>query len=197
MAFRTTARGVNAPGLAVPRVERRRHVERSHSLPARSTFERRQLGRGDELVDGHRRHARRATGCAALPQRTVCHPRAANPWLGRLEGIARAQGRRIAARRRWPCMAAAKRGIRTNPTWGAGPGEDPELHASCLPFIRDHDVSLLVWDMMDAAPNGYDDIAWSVHGVIFAYGVWPGRQCPARAARRRLRRRKPLQEFSC
>ena len=31
-------------------------------------------------------------------------------------------------------------------------------------------MSLLGWDMMDASPNEYD-IGWSVHGVIFAYGV--------------------------
>ena len=54
-------------------------------------------------------------------------------------------------------------------TWGGGP-ERPGLHASCLPFVRDNDVSLLVWDMMDAQPNEYD-IPWSMHGVIFAYGV--------------------------
>ena len=51
--------------------------------------------------------------------------------------------------------------------------ERPGLHASCLPFIRDHDVAVLVWDiwdMMDFSPNGYD-IPWSVHGAIFAYGV--------------------------
>jgi kynurenine formamidase len=48
--------------------------------------------------------------------------------------------------------------------------ERPGLHVSCLPFIRDNDVSVLIWDMMDFAPNGYD-IPWSVHGVIFAYGV--------------------------
>ncbi len=53
--------------------------------------------------------------------------------------------------------------------WGAGPSR-PGLHASCLPFVRDNDVALLVWDMMDALPNGYD-IPWSMHGVIFAYGV--------------------------
>jgi hypothetical protein len=29
---------------------------------------------------------------------------------------------------------------------------------------------LLVWDMMDFTPNGYD-LAWSVHGSIFAYGI--------------------------
>jgi Putative cyclase len=58
---------------------------------------------------------------------------------------------------------------RANPVWGAGPAR-PGLHASCLPFIRDHDVSLLVWDMMDLMPNGYE-LPWSVHGAIFAYGV--------------------------
>ena len=49
-------------------------------------------------------------------------------------------------------------------------GARPGLHASCLPFIRDHDVSILGWDMMDAAPNEYN-IPWTMHGVIFAYGV--------------------------
>ncbi len=46
----------------------------------------------------------------------------------------------------------------------------PGLHASCLPFIRDSDAALLVWDMMDLQPNGYD-LPWTVHGAIFAYGV--------------------------
>ena len=52
--------------------------------------------------------------------------------------------------------------------WGTS--SRPGLHASCLPFVRDTDMSILGWDMMDAEPNGYD-IPWSVHGVIFAYGV--------------------------
>ncbi|HEX2171759.1 MAG TPA: cyclase family protein, partial [Dehalococcoidia bacterium] len=46
----------------------------------------------------------------------------------------------------------------------------PGLHASCLPFLRDHDVSVLAWDMMDVTPTGYD-IPWTVHGAIFAYGI--------------------------
>ena len=54
-------------------------------------------------------------------------------------------------------------------TWGGGPTR-PGLHASCLKFVRENDVSILGWDMMDAGPNEYD-IPWSVHGVIFAYGV--------------------------
>ena len=51
---------------------------------------------------------------------------------------------------------------------GGLPG--PGLHVSCMPFVRDHDVSLLVWDMMDARPNEYG-LPWSMHGVIYSYGV--------------------------
>jgi kynurenine formamidase len=54
--------------------------------------------------------------------------------------------------------------------FGGGPNVRPGLHASCLPFLRDHDVSVLVWDMIDHTPFGYD-IPWAVHGAIFAYGV--------------------------
>ena len=63
-----------------------------------------------------------------------------------------------------------------NQLWGTSqvPGGElptrPGLHASCLKFIRESDCCLLVWDMMDFTPNGYD-LAWSVHGSIFAYGI--------------------------
>ena len=58
-----------------------------------------------------------------------------------------------------------------NPLWGtAGAPSRPGLHASCLKFIRESDCCVLVWDMMDHSPNGYD-VAWSVHGAIFAYGI--------------------------
>lgn len=48
--------------------------------------------------------------------------------------------------------------------------ETPGLHASCLPFLRRHDVGVLVWDMQDAKPYGYD-VTWTVHGAIAAYGL--------------------------
>jgi kynurenine formamidase len=54
--------------------------------------------------------------------------------------------------------------------FGGGPNVRPGLHVSCLPFLRDHDVAVLVWDMLDHMPIGYD-IAWAVHAAIFAYGV--------------------------
>ena len=54
--------------------------------------------------------------------------------------------------------------------YGATDPNRPGLHSSCLPFLRDNDVSVLVWDMMDASPSGYD-LPWAVHGAIFAYGI--------------------------
>ena len=57
-----------------------------------------------------------------------------------------------------------------NPLWGSDPQLRPGLHASCLKFIRESDCCLLVWDMMDFTPNGYE-LGWSVHGSIFAYGI--------------------------
>lgn len=47
----------------------------------------------------------------------------------------------------------------------------PGLHGSCLKFIRDHDVSMLVSDMLDSYPTGYDDVAWTVHGALWAFGT--------------------------
>jgi kynurenine formamidase len=46
----------------------------------------------------------------------------------------------------------------------------PGLHASCLTFLRDHDFSTLVWDMIDATPYEYD-IPFAVHSVIHAFGM--------------------------
>ena len=49
-------------------------------------------------------------------------------------------------------------------------GAWPGLHPSCAKFIRDRDVALLGWDMMDARPDGYG-LTWPVHGVLFNFGV--------------------------
>ena len=70
-----------------------------------------------------------------------------------------------------------------NPTQQQRPG----LHVSCLPFLRNHDVSVLVWDMLDHLPIGYD-IPWAVHAAIFRLRRGPTRQCAPRAARACLRR---------
>ena len=51
-----------------------------------------------------------------------------------------------------------------------GGGDRPGLHASCAKFIRDRDVALLGWDMMDARPNPYG-LAYPVHAVLTYFGV--------------------------
>ena len=51
-----------------------------------------------------------------------------------------------------------------------GGGDRPGLSVTCAKFIRDHDVALLGWDMMDARPDPYG-LTFPVHGVLFNYGV--------------------------
>ena len=51
-----------------------------------------------------------------------------------------------------------------------GSADRPGLHVSCAKFIRDHDVSLLGWDMMDARPDDYG-LRYPVHAVLPNYGV--------------------------
>ncbi|MCE2541313.1 MAG: cyclase family protein [Acidobacteria bacterium] len=51
-----------------------------------------------------------------------------------------------------------------------GGGDRPGLSATCAKFVRDHDVALLGWDMMDARPDPYN-LAFPMHGVLFNFGV--------------------------
>ena len=83
-----------------------------------------------------------------------------------LEAIARAEGATVE-----PGDA-----LLVHSGWGAymASGDDgsrgrPGLHPSCAEFIRDHDVALLGWDLMDA--RAASDLPWPVHGVLFNFGV--------------------------
>lgn len=58
--------------------------------------------------------------------------------------------------------------VRGGGTYGGA--DRPGLSVTCAKFIRDHDVSLLGWDMMDARPDPYG-LPFPVHGVLFNYGV--------------------------
>jgi kynurenine formamidase len=50
--------------------------------------------------------------------------------------------------------------------------ERPGLDATCVSFIRDTDCAMLVWDMLEAKPNGYPaSTPFTLHAVIWAYGV--------------------------
>ena len=87
-----------------------------------------------------------------------------------LEAIARAQGVTLAPGDALIVNCGREAYERAVAPWAAVP-ERPGLHASCLPFIRQADVSLLVWDMMDLMPSGYDVVARGVHPVLYRYGV--------------------------
>lgn len=54
--------------------------------------------------------------------------------------------------------------------WSADMTRRPGLDASCLPFFREHDVAVVLWDMWDVAPDPYE-LAFGVHAVIYAFGV--------------------------
>jgi hypothetical protein len=97
----------------------------------------------------------------------VTHEQPIHGW--ELEDVARAQGVTLEPGDALVVYGGRGAWDRVNPVWGSGPAR-PGLHASCLPFIRDTDVAMLVWDMMDHQPNGYD-LPWSVHAAIFAYGT--------------------------
>ncbi|HZP57346.1 MAG TPA: cyclase family protein [Dehalococcoidia bacterium] len=87
-----------------------------------------------------------------------------------LEAIAKAQGVTLGPGDALVVYSGREAWQAAHPDWSGYAPPSPGLHASCLKFIRDHDVALLVWDLMDAVPNPYG-LAWSVHAAIFAYGV--------------------------
>ncbi len=49
-------------------------------------------------------------------------------------------------------------------------GPRPGLHASCVKTIRDWDIALLGWDLMDATDDGYSR-RFTVHSVLHAHAV--------------------------
>ena len=59
---------------------------------------------------------------------------------------------------------------RTGAVYGGPTDARPGLHVSCARFVRDHDVAVLAWDMLDARPDA-DNHPWPVHGVLYSYGV--------------------------
>jgi kynurenine formamidase len=46
----------------------------------------------------------------------------------------------------------------------------PGHHASCLEFLREKDVAVLVWDFLDASPSGYW-VSSAIHTGIHAFGL--------------------------
>ncbi|MSQ24742.1 MAG: cyclase family protein [Dehalococcoidia bacterium] len=88
-----------------------------------------------------------------------------------LEEIAAAQGTPVRAGDALCVYSGRDAWQRANPGRAYGMSRArPGLHPSCLPFLRDHDVSALLWDMLDLLPHGYS-VPFTVHGAIWAYGI--------------------------
>ena len=85
-----------------------------------------------------------------------------------LEEAARAQGVEVEPGDALLVYSGKDAFVRAGGSYGGG--DRPGLSVTCARFIRDHDVSLLGWDMMDARPDPYG-LAFPVHGVLFNYGV--------------------------
>ena len=85
-----------------------------------------------------------------------------------IEEIARAQGVDVESGDALLIYSGKEAYVRGGGAYGGG--DRPGLSVTCTKFIRDHDVALLGWDMMDARPDPYG-LAFPVHGVLFNYGV--------------------------
>jgi len=87
-----------------------------------------------------------------------------------LEAVARAQGVALSPGDALVVYSGRESFQAANPGWSGYRPPSPGLHASCLPFLRDNDVAVLAWDLMDASPNEYG-LPWTVHAAIFSFGV--------------------------
>ena len=85
-----------------------------------------------------------------------------------IDEIARAQGVSVEPGDALIVHSGKDAFVRAGRTYGAS--DRPGLSVTCAKFIRDHDVALLGWDMMDARPDPYG-LTFPVHGVLFNYGV--------------------------
>ena len=87
-----------------------------------------------------------------------------------LEAISKAEGLTIGAGDAIVVHSGRGAWQRQNPTWSGYAPPSPGLDPDCLAYLRDHDVAVLVWDMMDAVPNR-NGMALPVHAAIYAFGV--------------------------
>ena len=87
-----------------------------------------------------------------------------------LEAIAKTQGVTVEPGDALLVYCGREAFMRSGATYGSATEARPGLHVSCARFVRDRDVSVLGWDMLDARPDP-EEHPWPVHGVLYSYGV--------------------------
>ena len=63
--------------------------------------------------------------------------------------------------------------LAANPSAAPGTPPSPGLHVDCIPVLRQHDIALLGWDMLDATPSGYGSLSLPVHVLAIVYMGMP------------------------
>jgi kynurenine formamidase len=89
---------------------------------------------------------------------------------GELEAVAQAQGVEVRSGDAALIYCGREAFERAHPEWRPQAEARPGLHASCLAFLRDLDVAVLGWDLLDASPNQYG-LPWTVHAGLYAFGL--------------------------
>lgn len=87
-----------------------------------------------------------------------------------LQAVAKAQGVAVGSGDAVLVYSGREAYMRAAGTYGSVGERRPGLHVSCARYIRDWDVAVLGWDMLDARPDP-DGHPWPVHGVLYSYGV--------------------------
>ena len=87
-----------------------------------------------------------------------------------LEAVAKAEGVPINPGDALLVYSGREAFVRGASPYGSVTDRRPGLHVSCSKFIRDWDISVLGWDMLDARPDTTGH-PWPVHGVLYSYGV--------------------------
>ena len=87
-----------------------------------------------------------------------------------LEAIAKAQGVAVEPGDALLVYSGREAFVKESGAYGSVGDARPGLHSSCARFIRDRDISILGWDMLDARPDK-EGQPWPVHGVLYSYGV--------------------------
>jgi kynurenine formamidase len=86
-----------------------------------------------------------------------------------LERVAKASGVELQPGDAVAIHSGRERYNEENPTWGSEAAR-PGVDVSCIKFLRQHDCSVLLWDMGDRKPVGLG-LPWGVHLAIPAYGL--------------------------
>lgn len=87
-----------------------------------------------------------------------------------IEAIAKAQGVTVGPGDALVVFSGRGAWQQQHPDWAGFRDDKPGLDADCLAFLREHDVAVLVWDLMDASPNPYG-LSLPVHAALFTFGV--------------------------